>query len=103
MAKSRDPPSLDRRDIVGSPQHQVDDVERRIADAGGGIDRDEPAFLSANIGEVWVREGEAEVGSFWAADYLDGGEVVVMFDGDPGVVMAAFERLRRYAAGRLLD
>jgi hypothetical protein len=27
----------------------------------------------------------------------------VMFDGDPGVVAAAFERLRRYAAGRLLD
>jgi hypothetical protein len=63
----------------------------------------EPAFLSANIGEVWVREGEAEVGSFWAADYLDDGEVVVLFDGDPGVVLAAFERLRRYAAGRLLD
>jgi hypothetical protein len=63
----------------------------------------EPAFISANIGEVWVREGEAEVGSFWAADYVDDGEVVVMFDGDPGVVMAAFERLRCYAAGRLLD
>ena len=63
----------------------------------------EPAFLSANIGEVWVREGEAEVGSFWAADYADDGDVVVMFDGDPSVVIAAFERLRRYAAGRLLD
>jgi len=63
----------------------------------------EPAFISANIGEVWVREGEMEVGSFWAAGYVDDGEVVVMFDGDPGVVMAAFERLRRYAAGRLLD
>jgi hypothetical protein len=34
---------------------------------------------------------------------VDDGEVVVMFDGDPGVVAAAFERLRRYAAGRLLD
>jgi hypothetical protein len=63
----------------------------------------EPAFVTANIGEVWVREGEAEVGSFWAADYAEGGEVVVMFDGDPGVVIGAFERLRRYAAGRLLD
>jgi hypothetical protein len=43
------------------------------------------------------------VGSFWAADYAEGGEVVVMFDGAPSVVIAAFERLRRYAAGRLLD
>jgi hypothetical protein len=63
----------------------------------------EPAFISANIGEVWVREGGEEVGSFWAASYVEDDEVIVIFDGDPGVVVAAFERLRRYAAGRLLD
>jgi hypothetical protein len=86
-------PSTDRQQIAEAEWRGLVKAAREL----------EPAFISANIGEVWVREGEAEVGSFWAADYVDDGEVVVLFDGDPGVVMAAFERLRRYAAGRLLD
>jgi len=63
----------------------------------------EPAFLYANIGEVWIRRGEEEIGCFYAADYAEENDVVVMFDGDPEIVTAAFERLRRYAAGQLLD
>jgi hypothetical protein len=86
-------PSADRQQIAEAEWRSMVKAAREL----------EPAFLSATIGEVWVREGEAEVGSFWAADYVDDGEVVVMFDGDPDVVIAAFERLRRYAAGRLLD
>jgi hypothetical protein len=63
-----------------------------------------PAYIYANIGEIWVRDDFAtEIGSFWAADYAGEGEVVVLFDGDGKAVMAAFERLRCYASGRLIE
>lgn len=61
-----------------------------------------PTYVYASIGEVWVSEDEGEIGSFWAADYV-GDDVVVLFDGDGEAVLAAFERLRRYATGRLID
>lgn len=63
-----------------------------------------PAFVYANIGEIWVSEEvDGEIGSFWAADYVGDDEVIVLFDGDGEAVMAAFERLRRYASGRLIE
>ena len=38
---------LDRRQVVCLPAELVDRVERRVAEAGGGVDRDQPAFGAA--------------------------------------------------------